>query len=254
MKKYLSLLYLTFSILFFTINLGYCEENFFIDSPFDEVKKTQKVSSQQIAKSLGQTKKKWSFFKKDKQEEITEESGYYGTLPNIEEDFKYKKQTSAPPKIEMQTPNEDNFKDENLKKAPFDDALFLDMVIKKEPDSEYFNDLQKIRFALNKLKKCLENKGDIQLFNGCVNMLELHVKNLKEKYEEQSESLKESYIEILNTNYYAKLLGNLKYDANYYSRYVPVQEGQYSKENIEAKEELLLDRINKTLFLMTNET
>ena len=79
------------------------------------------------------------------------------------------------------------------------------------------------------------------------------MKNFIEKYEQESESLKESYIEILNTNYYAKLLGNLKYDANYYARYVPVQEGQYSKENIQAKEELLLDRINKTIFLVNNE-
>ena len=255
MKKHLSLLYLIFFTLFFTINNAYCEENFFIDSSFQEAKIKPKVDSKKIAKSIGETKKKWSFFsfKKDKDEEA-ENKGYYGTLPNIEEDFKYKKKVSEPVKIDSQAPQEENLNDNNLKSAPFDDALFLDKIIKKEPNSQYVNDIQKIKFALNKLKQCLENSGDIQYFNGCVNMLELHVKNLKEKYENESESTKESYIEILNTNYYAKVLGNLKYDANYYSRYVPTQEGQYSKENITAKEELLLDRINKTIFLLNNES
>ena len=164
MKKNLSLLYLSFSVLFFTINSDYCEENFFIDSECQDAKKSPKISSQQSAKSLGQTNTNWSFFKKDSSEE-TESKGYYGTLPNIENDFKYKKQTATQPKVEMQTPNEENFQDENLKPAPFDDALFLDMVIKKEPNSQYVNDLQKIKFALNKLKQCLENNVDIQYFN-----------------------------------------------------------------------------------------
>ena len=127
------------------------------------------------------------------------------------------------------------------------------MIIKKEPDSEYLNDIQKIKFALNNLKKCLEEKGDIQRFNACVNGLELYVQSLKKKYENKSESLKESYIDLLNTNYYAKVLGNLKYDANYYARFVPTQNGQYSKENITLEEEKLLNRVNKTIFLLNNE-
>ena len=119
------------------------------------------------------------------------------------------------------------------------------------------NDIQKIKFALNNLKKCLENSlentSNIQYYNGCVNVLELYVQNLKKKYENKSEALRESYIELLNTNYYAKILGNLKYDANYYSHYVPVQQGQYSKENISSQEQKLLERVNKTLFLLNNE-
>ena len=240
----------------FTINIGYCEDNFFIGTNFEQAKTKPKISSDKVAKSLGQQKKEkfslLNFFKKF--DEDVDPKGYWGTLPNIEEDFKYKKPTSSAPKIEIENPNEENLKDENLKSAPFDDALFLDMVIKKEPNSQYVNDIQKIKFALNKLKNCLENKGDIQLYNGCVNVLELYVKNFKQKYENEPESSKESYIEVLNTNYYAKVLGNLKYDANYYSRYIPTTEGQYSKANIEAKEELLLDRVNKTIFLLNNES
>ena len=85
-------------------------------------------------------------------------------------------------------------------------------------------------------------------------MLELYTQNFKKKYENKSESLKESYIDVLNTNYYSKLLGNLKYDSNYYARYIPTQQGKYSKENILIEEEKLLNRVNKTLFLLNNES
>lgn len=254
MKKFFISLILIFLAHFFTINQAYCEEDFFIDSSFEDAKSQNKITKEKIVKSLGEKKEKKSFFKRKKQKENDESKGYYGKLPDIEGDFEYKKQNiSKTPQIDMKIPTEDELNEENLKKAPFDDSLFLDMVLKKEPDSQYLNDVQKIKFALKNLKNCIEEKGDIQRFNACVNHLELYVQNLKKKYENKSEALRESYIELLNTNYYAKILGNLKYDANYYSHYVPVQQGQYSKENISSQEQKLLERVNKTLFLLNNE-
>ncbi|MBR5304699.1 MAG: hypothetical protein IKU37_07735 [Candidatus Gastranaerophilales bacterium] len=254
MKKIFISLILIFLAHFFTIKPAYCEEDFFSTENFKKSK--PKPPTQSVARAVENTKKKGLFSKFNRKTNNTENEnqGYYGTLPDVEADFKYKKQTKpSSSQIDMKIPNEE-IKEENLKKAPFDDSLFLDMVIKKEPDSQYVNDIQKIKFSLNNLKKCLENKDDIQKYNACVNGLELYVQNFKRKYENESESLKESYIEVINTNYYAKVLGNLKYDANYYSRYVPTQKGQYSEENISSKEEDLLNRINKTLFLLNNET
>ena len=260
-KSYLSLI-LIFLAHFFTMNLVCCGEDFFIDSKFSESKNSTKLPAKKVAQSIEKTKKKGLFSKQTKkvkfnyttnqEEEIPQ--GYYGTLPNIEEDFNYKKQSSPTSKeIGIKIPDESELTEENLKPAPFDDALFLDMIIKKDPDSEYLQDIQKTKKALTNLKKCIEEKGDIQRFNANVNMVELHVQNLKKKYDDKSEALKESYIDVLNTNYYAKLLGNLKYDANYYARYIPTTEGKYSKENILKEEEDLLNRINKTLFLLNNE-
>ena len=261
-KSYLSLI-LIFLAHFFTMNLVCCGEDFFIDSTFVESKNKVKIPAQKVAQSIEKTKKKGFFSKQTKkvrfnyatneEEEIPQ--GYYGTLPNIEEDFAYKKQSSPTSKeIDIKVPDEAELTEENLKPAPFDDALFLDMIIKKEPDSEYVQDIQKTKQVLTNLKKCIEEQGDIQRFNANVNMVELHVQNLKKKYDDKSESFKESYIDVLNTNYYAKLLGNLKYDANYYARYIPTTEGKYSKENILKEEENLLNRINKTLFLLNNES
>ena len=85
-------------------------------------------------------------------------------------------------------------------------------------------------------------------------MIDLYSKNLKLKYQEKSESLKESYIDILTTNYHAKILGNLLYDSNYYARYIPTSQGKYSEQNIKNEKSKLLARLNKTLFLINNET
>ena len=260
-KSYLSLI-LIFLAHFFTMNLVCCGEDFFIDSNFTESKNKMKLPASKVAQSIEKTKKKGLFSKQTKkvkfnyatneEEEIPQ--GYYGTLPNIEQDFIYKKQASPTSKeIDIKVPEEGELEEENLKPAPYDDALFLDMIIKKDPDSQYVKDIQKTKQVLNNLKKCIEEQGDIQRFNANVNMVELHVQNLKKKYDDKSESLKESYIDVVNTNYYAKLLGNLKYDANYYARYIPTTEGKYSKENILKEEESLLNRINRTLFLLNNE-
>lgn len=252
MKKFLISLNLIILAHFFTIFPAYCEEDFFTNG--DEFIEAKEKNI--ITKKISNFKKKLD--KRAKQKKIEEgeiPKGYYGTLPKIEADFEYKK----PPPISNSS---DNFKmmdaedmtDENLKSAPFNDALFLDVIIKKEKTSQYVNDLQKIKFALNNIKKCLEEKGDIQRFNACVNVFDLYIQNLQKKYSETSTSLKESYIALLETNYQAKVLGNLKYDSNYYSRLIPTQQGQYSDENIELENEKLLNKINKTLFLINGES
>lgn len=254
-KPYISLI-IIFLAYFFTTNIACCEEDFFTNSNFENAKTDKKITLDKIKNSIGAKKEKFSFFKKKEKASEEENRGYYGTLPNIDKEFQYKKQENSKTttQSDIKLPQEDSLDEQNLKPAPFVDSLFLDMVIKKEADSEYVKDIQKIKFALNNLKKCLEENGNIQRFNANVNVLELQVQNLKKKYQDKSESYKESYIELLNTNYNAKLLGNLKYDANYYARYVPVNEGQYSENNILSKEEDLLNRVNRTLFLLNNES
>ncbi len=271
MKKIFSL-ELLILIMFFTIGIARCEDSFYIGTPINDTK--NKVSfpvsnNIQEAKPT-KTEEKKGFFSKlfksnkpkkqtkynsltNKTEEIPQ--GYYGSLPNINQDFSYKKQgsTTSTQDVDAMLPKE-NMEDKDLKPAPYDDSLFLDVIVKKEKASNYVNDVQKTKLALANLKKCIEENGDIQRFNGCVNMVELYSKNLQKKYENKSDSLRESYIDILNTNYHAKVLGNLLYDANYYSRYIPTAEGKYSKQNIENKKQDLLKRINKTLFLIANES
>lgn len=257
---------LILTIGFLNVNLAFCEEDFFAASNFSQAKSTQEnVQNQQLskedtkkakkeAKKEKKLKKEFSKKNKDKNPKPEEIKGYFGELPDINGDFKYKKQTSASSKNNAKIPESEDFEDSNLKPAPTNDALFLDIIVKKEKASTYVNDIQKTKFALTSLKKCIEEGGNIQRFNGCVNMVDLYAKNLKTKYENKSESLKESYANILSTNYHAKVLGNLLYNANYYAQYVPVNTGEYSKENINNQKQMLLNKINKTLFLINNES
>ena len=232
------------------MGISYCEEDFFSSQNFKDAK-SQSGVEQNVNNKTKKIKK--SFFKKKKQES-EEQKGYYGTLPNINEAFKYKTQTnSTSPKTNSKVYDADTVEDDSLKPAPVNDALFLDIIVKKEKTSTYVNDIQRTKTALYNLKNCIEQKGNIQRFNGCVNMVDLYVKNLMEKYENKSESLKESYISILRTNNDAKILGNLMYDANYYAKYIPTSTGEYSKDNIEIQQEKLLNKINKTLFLINEE-
>ena len=221
--------------MFLTVNMSYAYINVDDRGP-DEKKKKDGFLTRLI--------------KKDKKDS----KGYYGTLPKIEDDFKDKPvPSSVKTNSDMEIPTEE-LNEADLKKAPYNDPLFLDNVVKKQKTSNYVNDIQKTKFALTSLKKCIEEQGDIQRFNACVNMVDLYSTNLQKKYENESDSLRESYSYILNTNYQAKILGNLLYDANYYARYVPTNQGQYSKTNIDNKKEDLLNRINKTLFLISSET
>ena len=266
MKKFLSL-ELVVLFLFFATGVACCEESFSIATPSNDAKpkmsfpvsndvqEAQPVKKEEkkgILSKLFKSDKSKKQKRKNKNETATQ--GYYGSLPNVSQDFKYKQTIPAKPSNPDALIPQGKIDGENLKEAPTNDTLFLDVIVKKEKQSNYINDIQKTKFALMSLKKCIEEKGDIQRFNGCINMVDLYSKNLQEKYQNKSDSLRESYIDVLNTNYQAKVLGNLMYDANYYSRYVPVNQGKYSKENIEAQKQMLLKRVNKTLFLIANET
>ena len=231
MKKSFILFLLSFAI----ISVAYCDEALPNSS-----KQKQGVFSKLL-------------HKKNKKPDV-EQKGYYGTIPNIEKNFEYKKDhASNSPKTDANIPTPEELKQDNLKSLPLNDKLLLDNVIKKPDSSNYVNDIQRTRVALENLKKCIEEKGTIQRFNGCVNVLDLYVQNLEKKYSNTSDTMRTSYFEIVDTTYASKTLGNLLYDANYYSRYIPTNEGKYSEENLALEKQNLLNRINKTLFLISQE-
>lgn len=247
--------------LFFTMTSVHCEEHSLSPvitskkvslafNPTTKIKEKIKTKNKSTKSKTTKTKTKSEKISKD-----TPSKGYYGTLPDIEADFKYKQKPEATvQKSDIQLPDENNLKEENLKKAPYDDKLFLDNIVKqKDTKSQYVNDIQKTRISLEALKKAIEDGGDIQRFNASVNLYDLYSKNLKSKYENKSESFKDSYKWIMDTSYDAKMLGNLMYDASYYAKYIPTQQGKYSKSNIEIQKEKLLNKINKTLFLIYDE-
>lgn len=190
------------------------------------------------------------FKKKKKPITDTQGKGYYGTLPDVMGDFEYKRETSQT--VKQKQYSEKDLKDGLLLDAPLNDPLFLDVIIKKDKNSDYVNDLMKIKETLEKLKECINNDASIQFFNANVNVLDLQTSNLEKKYQYTAYAQSESYYAVRHVNYSAKVLGNLKFDANFYSRYMPVQDSVYAPKNIKEQSQALLDEINNTIFQIGN--
>ena len=192
-----------------------------------------------------------NFFKRDKKTpQDTAGKGYYGKLPDINTDFEYKRDTNdTTPKRQY---SEQDLKDGLLLDAPLNDPLFLDVIIKKEKTSDYVNDIVKIKETLERLRQCISDNASIQFFNANVNVLDLQTANLEKKYGFSAYAQSNSFYAIRHVNYSAKVLGNLKYDANFYSRYMPLQDSVYSPNNIKIKSAALLEEIDKTIFEIGN--
>ena len=192
-----------------------------------------------------------NFFKRDKKTpQDMQGKGYYGKLPDINTDFEYRRETSdTTPKRQY---SEKDLQDGLLLDAPLNDPLFLDVIIKKEKTSDYVNDIVKIKETLERLRQCINDNASIQFFNANVNVLDLQTTNLERKYQYSAYAQSNSFYAIRHVNYSAKVLGNLKYDANFYSRYMPLQDSVYSPNNIKAKSAALLDEIDRTIFEIGN--
>lgn len=194
-----------------------------------------------------------SFFHKKKKDIKTQlelpEYGYSGVLPNLEAEFEYKKENVVQSKKNY---SNEEANGELMLDAPFSDPLFLDTIIKKDKNSNYVNDLIKIKETLEKLRFCILNEKPIQMFNANVNILDLQTKALEKKYQNSTYNGCKSLLAIQRVNYDAKLLGNLKYDAKFYSRYMPIENTQYNSQNVGAEGKKLLGEIEATLFEISN--
>ena len=103
---------------------------------------------------------------------------------------------------------------------------------------------------LQKFKECISNNCNIQHFNANVNLVDLYARRLEKDYSGTFDASSESYYLIRNVAYLSKLQGNLKYEANFYSKYMPLSDSIYSNENIAKKDYELLLEIDKTIFAL----
>ena len=247
----------------FFINLSYAEDSMYdLDLPPELIigaKNTvpKGVSSEVIppkttpVTSSGQKKlpkktKKTSKKKKQKPTFDTTAGGYAGTLPNVKSEFSYK--TKKPTSVQNKGKSADDYTPEEFQKSRIDDPLFLDVILNKEKPSQYVNDMIKIMRFLESFRTVVENHEEIQRFNANVNVLDLHARRIEKLYSEKPEGMSPSYYALQDLAYKAKVLGNLKYDANYYSKFSPISGTQYDKANINAEDAKFLIDLDKTVF------
>ncbi len=175
--------------------------------------------------------------------------GYYGTLPNIEREFDYLKQHNKTTALDGKY--KDTLIDEmNLQKSPLQDDLFLDVILKKGKDTKYTKAVLSFIPMFERFRTCISENCNIQKFNANVNLIDLSARKLEKDFGYSPESSSESYYLIRNIAYLSKLHGNLKYEANFYSKYMPLQGSIYSKENIEKKDMELILELDKTIFAL----
>lgn len=186
--------------------------------------------------------------KKPKQRPVFDSvgGGYSGTLPNVESEFEYRKPKNSSPSLNGA--DIENFGPEDFQNSRIDDPLFLDAILNKGKPSQFTVDMITVMRFLEGFRKVIQNHDDIQKFNANVNYLDLYARKIEKLYGDKPESMTPSYWFLQDLAYKAKVLGNLKYDANYYSKFSPIQGTQYDPENILKEDNKLLIDLDKTVF------
>lgn len=186
---------------------------------------------------------------------MTTGAGYMGTLPDIEAEFQYLRQevsekTQAP--FSVQELDKQNEKE--LKPIPRENDDYVDIIVKKDKTSQYMNDVHKIVSILEKLRSCLNNKQDIQKFNAIVSNFIDHVEHLRIEYKDKPEHLFISYSKLIELSNEARDVATFRMQGILNEKYLPytAQDNIYTKQNLEAKLEKLLNDVSDMIFIINN--
>ena len=182
-------------------------------------------------------------------------AGYVGTLPDVEADFAYMrkektKKTSSPYSVEEL----DKRNEKNLKPIPKNDDSYIDIVIKRDKNSAYTNDINYILTILEKLRRCLNTNQDIQIFNAIVSNLIDNIEYLHNEYKDKDESNYASFNKLLILSKEARETAMFRTMGLSVQKYKPYTSSDniYTKENLDKKLESLLNNVNETIFILNN--
>lgn len=191
--------------------------------------------------------------KKDKAlERELEGKGYAGTLPNIGDKIEKSKTKVTTPIFESQ----DGFDNPaDLKPVPKDNPAFINIIQKKDKNSQFVDDASEIIPMLEKLVDCIEDNENVQLFVTKANLLSLNIDNLSVKYKGKPESYYESFRKLEDVNRYVKSISLLRKEAITYQRYLAYSESGsiYNPENIAQQLEYLKDELNTAILMLREE-
>lgn len=187
--------------------------------------------------------------KKDNESSSKQEGkGYQGTLPDIEAEFEYENDIiNTPLKLSPEVNNDIDKKD--LKSAPVNNPIYLDVIIKKETITPFFKDIADIIRVVEKLKESIEIDAPIQVFNAQAASLINQINYLQKEYHAKPESHYISYKMLLNLSITTHKLAVLGAEAQIYKRYLSYDnDGQiYKPENIKKEKNILLEQIIEIL-------
>ena len=195
----------------------------------------------------------WWWDKKDKALEAElEGKGYAGSLPNLEKVFQKKENKVSTPIFESQK----DFNDpKDLKPVPRNNPAYLNIITKQDKTSQYVIDANEIIPLIERLVDCIEENGNVQLFNTRANVLAMNLDHLMAKYDGQPESYYESFKKLVEINRAVKSIAQLRKEAVTYQRYLAYQStgSIYNPENINQQLEYLLEELNSAILLLKQE-
>ena len=145
--------------------------------------------------------------------------------------------------------NHEETKNLKLAPAPKDNKTYIDIILKKEPDSPYINDINDVIKILEKMQDCIANDDEIQSFNSLASALIDNADFMQARYKDKPEEHYISFKKIIALSSHARSVASLRCEAQIYVKYLPYQSegGNYSKENIKKQLNYFNKEIEDTL-------
>lgn len=181
-------------------------------------------------------------------------AGYKGSLPNITQYFESERTGPSNTRPIFNTDGKHN--DPKFKRVPRENPQYIDIILKKEKASPYLNDLNDAIVILEKMKKCIDQNGDVQKFNAIASSIIDHADYIAEKYANKPEKHYISFVKLQEIAVEARNLATLRCESQIYIKYLTYQaEGQvYSKENINAQIEQFDENLKITIRILKDAT
>ena len=180
---------------------------------------------------------------------VLEQKGYTGTLPNILDKFQPNKPVKGTPVFEA----EEGFDDpDKLKPVPRDNPAFVDIILKKDKTSHYVNDINRLIPQVEALIDSIENEENVQMFVAKATTFDISVGSIRKKYDGKPESYYISYTKLMALAMHAKSVAELRKEGAEYSKYLAYQAAGaiYAPDNINKELQYLLQELQETLVVL----
>lgn len=175
--------------------------------------------------------------------------GYVGTLPDVTKSFAATEPKATKPVVEQV----ENFHSaDQVKPAPRDNPAFVNIILKKDKNSQYLNDINEFIPMLEKIYDSIENKDGVQLFNARVYFFNKNADYLRSKYAEKPEEEYISFKKLMEVSTHARSIALLRAEAQKYNPYLAYTGAGYiyDPNNINQQLEYLRIELERTIMLL----
>lgn len=184
-----------------------------------------------------------------KNQDIFENQGYVGTLPDITKSFHASEPTQVKPTFEKTK----KFNSENdIKPVPRENPAFVNIILKQDKSSPYLNDINEFIGMLERIYDSIEDNENVQLFASRVYFFSKNADYFRDKYTGKPESSYISFQKIMDVSLHANTVSQLRSEAEKYSPYLAYTgAGQiYNENNITEQLQYLKDEIEQTIVIL----